>query len=152
MSHELTKSMRVKLGRNANSSASIVDSQSAKTTQKGDIRGHDGGKIKGKKEAHLKDTEGFVLGCYVGAANENNKEGIISSIYIDNMTDKYEAIEKMWADMGYQDKDLKDKINQEYQQEYRIDLEIIKRPPKILQVHQDTPAELLPKLQEGFKV
>jgi putative transposase len=94
----------------------------------------------------ITDTEGFVLGCYVGAANENDREGIINAI--DNMIDKYGAIEKMWADMGYQGKDLRDKINQRY----KIDLEIIKRPQRRFWVHQDTPLELLPAPEEGFKV
>lgn len=89
-------------------------------------------KIKGRKRHIITDTEGFVLGCYVGAANENDREGIIRAI--DNMRGKYGAIKKMWADMGYQGKDLRDKINQEY----KIDLEIIKRPQKRFWVHQDT--------------
>jgi putative transposase len=87
-----------------------------------------------------------VLGCYAGAANENDREAIISAI--DNRTDKYSTIEKMWVDMGYQGKDLRGKINQEY----KIDLEIMKRLQKRFWVHQDTFLALLPKLEEGFKM
>jgi len=54
----------------------------------------------------------------------------------------------MWADMGYQGKDLKSNINNQY----GIDLEIIKRPQKRFWVHQDTPPELLPQVEQGFKV
>ncbi len=54
----------------------------------------------------------------------------------------------MWADMGYQGKDLKSNI---YNQ-HAIDLEIIKRPQKRFWVHQDTSEELLPKPEECFKV
>lgn len=105
-----------------------------------------GKKIKGRKRHIITDTEGFVLGCYVGAANENDREGIIN--VIENMTGKYGAIEKIWADMGYQGKDLKDRINQEY----KIDLEIIKRPQKRFWIRQDTPCQFLPTPEEGFKV
>jgi len=64
------------------------------------------------------------------------------------MSCKYQQVTKMWADMGYQGKDLKSSINNQYS----IDLEIIKRPRKRFWVHQDTPAELLPHPADGFKV
>jgi putative transposase len=54
----------------------------------------------------------------------------------------------MWADMGYQGKDLKNNIIKQH----AIDLEIIKKPQKRFWVHQDTPIELLPKPEEGFKI
>jgi len=39
-----------------------------------------------------------VLGCYVGAANENDREGIKPALI--NMRSKYDTVMKMWADMG----------------------------------------------------
>jgi transposase len=55
--------LRVRLGRNAQPSAGVVDSQSVKTTGVGgEQRGYDGGKkTKGRKRHLLVDTEGFVL-------------------------------------------------------------------------------------------
>ncbi len=105
-----------------------------------------GKKVKGRKRHIITDTEGFVLGCYVGAANENDREGVVKAI--DNMKCKYKQVTKMWADMGYQGKDLKNNISNQH----AIDLEIIKRPQKRFWVHQDTPPEFLPKAEEGFKV
>lgn len=103
-------------------------------------------KVKGRKRHIITDTEGLILGCYVGAANENDREGIIKAI--DNMKHKYSKVIKMWADMGYQGKDLKNNINDQYD----IDLEIIKRPQKRFWVHQDTPPECFPQVETGFKV
>ena len=55
--------LRVRLKRNPQPTAGIVDSQSVKTTGVGgEERGYDGGKkIKGRKRHLLVDTEGFVL-------------------------------------------------------------------------------------------
>ena len=89
-------------------------------------------KIKGRKRHIITDAEGFVLGCYVGAASENDREGILKAI--DNME--------------YQGKNLKSNINDKYS----IDLEVIKRPQRRFWVHQDTAIELLPKVEEGFKI
>ena len=55
--------LRVRLKRDPQPSAGIVDSQSVRTTSVGaEQRGYDGGKnVKGRKRHLLVDTEGFVL-------------------------------------------------------------------------------------------
>jgi putative transposase len=82
----------------------------------------------------------------VGAASENDRDGI--KIALDNMRKKYTNVKKMWADMGYQGRNLKNHI----MEEYGIDIEIVKRPPCRFWVHKDTPTELLPVIESGFKV
>jgi putative transposase len=70
--------LRVKLGRNPQPSAGIVDSQSIKTSGVGgEERGYDTGKkIDGRKRHLLVDTEGFVLKAKVHSAKISEQEGI----------------------------------------------------------------------------
>ena len=103
-------------------------------------------KIKGRKRHIVTDTQGLVLGCYVGPANENDREGV--KYALKNMVKKYIGVKKMWTDMGYIGKDLKASLAKEF----GIDLEIVKRPSRRFWVHKNTPIEELPQEESGFKV
>lgn len=63
-------------GRQASPTAGIIDSQSGKTAENGDIRGYDAGKkIKGRKRHIVVDTLGLMFGLVVHAADIQDRDG-----------------------------------------------------------------------------
>jgi putative transposase len=138
----LRERAREMMGRTPQPTASIIDSQSVKTTEMGGPRGYDGGKkINGRKRHLVVDTQGFVLHARVHAADAHDRraaEGVL-----DGLDQRFPTIACLFADTAYQG------LGPWLEERLGWQLSVVRRPSRWVWAPVDQPP---PSVPGGFQV
>jgi transposase len=126
LNYSLNGLVRTKTGRRAEPSASIMDSQSVKTSTNVPTatQGIDAGKrIVGRKRGIITDTLGLLLAVIVTAASVS--DNTIGLALLDRATDAHPTLTKAWVDAGFRTKVV------EHGAALGVDVEVVTKDPQL---------------------
>jgi transposase len=126
LNYQLTGLVRDKAGRQAHPSASIMDSQSVKTSTNvpAATQGTDPGKkIVGRKRGIITDTLGLLLAVIVTAASVS--DNLIGMDLLDRATAVHPTLTKTWVDAGFKNRVV------EHGAHLGVDVEIVTKDPQV---------------------
>ena len=124
LNHDLTGLARVKEGHKPEPTASVIDTQSVKTSSNVPLnsQGTDAAKkIVGRKRGILTDTIGLILAVTVTAAGLS--ENSLGIRLLDQAKETYPTISKSWVDTGFKNAVV------EHGARLGIDVEVVNRNP-----------------------
>ncbi|MFD6315824.1 IS5 family transposase [Streptomyces nigra] len=125
INYDLTGLARVKEGRQPEPTASVIDTQSVKTSSNVPLnsQGTDAAKkIVGRKRGILTDTIGLILAVTVTAAGLS--ENAVGIRLLDQAKEKYPSISKSWVDTGFKNAVV------EHGARLGSDVEVVNRNPE----------------------
>jgi transposase len=126
LNYDLTGLVRTRSGRKPQPSASVMDSQSVKTSTNVPIttQGIDAGKkIVGRKRGIITDTLGLLLAVVVTAASVS--DNTIGVNLLDQATAAYPTLAKTWVDAGFKTQVV------EHGARLGVDVEVVTKDPQI---------------------
>jgi putative transposase len=96
----LRRRIRQRVGKSANPSVAIVDSQSIRSAEGGEERGFDAGKkVTGRKRHLAVDTLGLMLAVVVHGAYWQDHDGAVFVLY--QLKDRFRRLKVVFADIAY---------------------------------------------------
>jgi transposase len=109
INNHLVMAARELEGREASPTASVIDSQSVKSTESGGVCGYDAGKkVKGRKRHIVTDTLGLMVGLIVHSAGIQDRDGAPEVLTATRR--RWPWLRHVFADGGYGGKKLRGRL------------------------------------------